>query len=113
MPEIQQKIIPKSQFIKKFLRNLFLGVLIIFLSLLAGMEGYQYFENMSVVDSYVNAAMILSGMGPVTELKTDGGKIFAGSYALFSGIVFLVIIAIIFAPLVRRFLHTFHMEDTK
>lgn len=62
---------------------------------------------------YVNAAMILSGMGPVTELKTNGGKIFAGSYALFSGIVFLAAIIIILAPLFHHFFHKFHIVDTK
>ena len=76
-----------------------------------GMIGYHYFEKMSWIDAYVNAAMILSGMGPVAELKTDTGKIFAGSYALFSGIVFLVVMALILAPALHRFLHKFHIEE--
>lgn len=76
------------------------------------MAGYHYYESMSWVDAYVNAAMILSGMGPVNPLQTDAGKIFAGSYALFSGIVFLVVIAVIFAPVIHRFLHKFHLEET-
>ena len=65
------------------------------------------------VDAYVNAAMILSGMGPVDVLKTEAGKIFAGTYALFSGILFLVVIAFIFAPAIHRFLHLFHIEESK
>lgn len=66
---------------------------------------------MGLVDAFVNAAMILSGMGPLSPLKTEGGKIFAGFYALFNGIIFLVIIAIIFAPLVHRFLHKFLVKE--
>lgn len=77
------------------------------------MIGYHYFENMSWIDAYVNAAMILSGMGPVSPLNTDAGKIFAGTYALFSGILFLVIMAIMFAPVVKLFLHKFHMQEGK
>lgn len=77
------------------------------------MSGYHHFEKMSLVDSYVNAAMILSGMGPVSALQTTDGKIFAGTYALFSGIIFLFVMALIFAPIVRRFLHKFHMEEGK
>ena len=75
------------------------------------MTGYHYSEDMPWIDAYVNAAMILSGMGPVTELHTNAGKIFAGSYALFSGIIFLVVIAVILAPLFHRFLHKFHLQD--
>jgi hypothetical protein len=77
------------------------------------MIGYHHFEHMDWVDAYVNASMILSGMGPVSVLQTEGGKIFAGSYALFSGIAFLVVIAIIIAPVFHRFMHKFHIEDLK
>lgn len=77
------------------------------------MIGYHHYEKMSWVDAYVNAAMILSGMGPVSNLQTTAGKIFAGSYALFSGIVFLVAIALIFAPVIHRVFLFFHIEDEK
>ncbi len=106
-------LIPTKVFVKKFGRNLFYGLIIILFCLGIGMLGYHHTEKMSWIDAYVNAAMILSGMGPVTNLQTDEGKIFAGTYALFSGIGFLVIMAIVFAPVVRRFLHKFHLEDTK
>lgn len=76
------------------------------------MLGYSYYEKMNWVDAYINATMILSGMGPVSPLKTDAGKIFAGSYALFSGIIFLIVIAVIFAPLVHRFLHKFLIKES-
>lgn len=108
-----QLILPRHKFIKRFLRNLVIGIGITLLSLFIGMLGYHHIEKMSWVDAYVNAAMILSGMGPVKELKTDAGKIFAGSYALFSGIIFLIVMAIIFAPVIHRFLHQFHIEEEK
>ena len=109
---IEQKSHNRS-FLRRFARNLFFGFLIITLSLFMGMWGYHFFEKMSWIDSYVNAAMILSGMGPVSELHTNSGKIFAGSYALFSGIIFLVIIAFIFLPVFHRIFHRFHIEETK
>ena len=76
-----------------------------------GMAGYHFFENMSWVDSFVNAAMILSGMGPVSTLQTDTGKIFAGCYALFSGLVFITVTGLILAPVAHRALHKFHLES--
>jgi len=104
---------PKSAiFVRKLLINILAGVLIILLSLFLGMLGYRHFEQMSWIDAYENASMILSGMGPPKEIKTDGGKIFAGTYSLFSGVIFLVVIAIIFAPVVHRFFHKFHMDET-
>jgi hypothetical protein len=99
-------------FISRIIRNLLIGFAIIAFSLGLGMIGYSYFEKMNWIDSYLNATMILSGMGPVSTLQTDGGKLFAGSYALFSGIVFLVVIAIIIAPIFHRFLHRFLVKDT-
>lgn len=77
------------------------------------MSGYSYFENMDLVDAYENAAMILSGMGPVDTITTVAGKIFAGTYALFSGIIFLVVIAIVMAPVFHRFFHWFLIKDLK
>jgi len=108
-----QPIIKTDAFIKRLMRNLFIGLAIIALSLMIGMLGYGYFEKMNLVDAFVNAAMILSGMGPASSLMTDGGKIFAGFYALFSGIIFLVVMAIIFAPLIHRFFHKFLVKDVK
>ena len=75
-----------------------------------GIAGYAGFEGMSLVDAYVNAAMILSGMGPIGELKTTAGKIFAGSYAIFSGLVIVIATAFVLAPIFHRVLHRFHVE---
>ncbi|MCX5782438.1 MAG: hypothetical protein NT145_07025 [Elusimicrobia bacterium] len=87
------------------------GICLIAISLFIGMWGYHYYENLSWVDSFVNAAMILSGMGPFEPLKTSSGKIFAGFYALYSGLALITIAAIIFAPIIHRFLHKFHLEQ--
>lgn len=76
-----------------------------------GMAGYAGFEGMGAVDAFVNAAMILSGMGPVSELKTAGGKIFAGCYALASGLVVIIALGFVLAPVGHRFLHKFHVEE--
>lgn len=78
-----------------------------------GIAGYAAFEGMSLVDAYVNAAMILSGMGPVGELKTTAGKIFAGSYAIFSGLIIVIASGFVLAPIFHRILHRFHVETKK
>jgi hypothetical protein len=76
-----------------------------------GMAGYHWLERLSWLDAFVNASMILGGMGPVAELHTTWGKLFAGCYALFAGIVFLVVVGVAFAPVVHRAMHRFHLED--
>ncbi len=86
------------------------GSVMIAISLAVGMVGYGYSEGLSVLDSFVNAAMILSGMGPLHVPVTAAGKIFAGIYALYSGFAVLVIAAITFAPVIHRILHRFHLE---
>jgi hypothetical protein len=83
------------------------------LSLGGGMAGYHYFEGMSWIDAYVNASMILSGMGPVTMLQTHGGKIFAGSYALYSGLALIFVTGLIISPIAHRLLHRFHLESSR
>ena len=85
------------------------GVIVV--SMIVGMAGYMAFENMSVVDAFVNAAMILSGMGPVTPLTTTGGKIFAAVYAIASGLLLLAVAGLILAPVYHRILHQFHVEE--
>lgn len=83
---------------------------LVVLSLFVGMLGYHALEGMPWIDAFVNASMILSGMGPVGELHTRGGKLFAGFYALYSGLALLTIAAILLAPVIHRFLHRFHIE---
>jgi hypothetical protein len=79
-------------------------------SLVVGILGYHLLEGLSWIDSYLNAAMLLGGMGPVNELHHTAGKIFAGLYAMFSGLVLLVSVGVMLAPLFHRFLHKFHMD---
>lgn len=107
----QVYLLPMPKFLLHFARNFIFGFIIIGASLFMGMLGYRTFEKMSWVDAFVNASMILSGMGPVSTLATDGGKIFAGCYALFSGLAFIAIIAIVFSPVIRRFFHRIHLES--
>lgn len=107
----KQRLASRRQFYKRLINNFLAGLLIILCSLTIGIIGYKYTEDMPWIDAYVNASMILSGMGPVSELKTFAGKAFAGTYALFSGIVFLIVIAVILAPLFHRFLHKFHGQE--
>ncbi len=79
-------------------------------SLLIGICGYRQLEGMSWLDAFVNAAMILGGMGPVGELHTRAGKLFAGCYALYCGLIVVISMGILIAPVFHRFLHHFHLE---
>jgi hypothetical protein len=76
-----------------------------------GIGGYHFFEKQPWLDAFVNASMILSGMGPVSPLQTSAGKLFAGAYALFSGLAFITAMGIVFAPVFHPFLHKFHLES--
>jgi len=98
-----------------FLKRVALYALIAFLidggSLVIGVVGYHVFEGFSWLDSLLNAAMILGGMGPVNELHTTAGKLFASFYAIYSGVVFLVVAGVLLAPIIHRFMHHFHLES--
>jgi len=103
-------LLPRRQFYARLARSLWLGSLVIIGSLGLGMLGYRLFEKMSWIDAFANAAMILSGMGPLAPPQTFGGKLFAGCYALFSGLALVTSLGVVFAPVVHRFLHKFHLE---
>ena len=79
-------------------------------SLMLGIAGYVYFEQLPWRDAFLNTAMLLGGMGPVDPPRTDGGKLFAGLYALYAGLIFLVAVGLVFAPVVHRVMHKFHWE---
>ncbi len=108
-----QKVISRHKFAYRMLLAVGLWGVMTVAGLTIGMVGYSYFEGMSVTDAYVNAAMILSGMGPLGELKTLGGKIFAGTYAIFSGLIIVIATGFVLAPVFHRVLHRFHVEQTK
>jgi hypothetical protein len=106
-----QPIAPRLRFAGRVLMSFLIALLIIGGSLAGGMWGYAHFEGMSRVDAFLNAAMILSGMGPVRELATEGGKLFAGCYALYSGLVVVLASGIVLAPIAHRILHRFHVDE--
>jgi len=107
----RQPLISRAAFTLRILLHVAIALGIVFVSLGIGIIGYHVFEGLSWIDATVNASMILGGMGPVNQLYTNAGKLFAAFYALFSGIVFLVAVAVILAPVVHRILHRFHFED--
>jgi hypothetical protein len=106
----RQPLIPRAAFFLRLAWHVLIALGIVLVSLAIGIVGYHEFESLSWIDATVNAAMILGGMGPVNVLNTNAGKLFASFYALFSGIIFLVAIAVLLAPAVHRFLHRFHFE---
>jgi hypothetical protein len=99
-------------FVGRLLRHFLVGVLFVLGSLGFGMIGYEHYENLAWRDAFLNAAMLLGGMGPVDDPRTDGGKIFAGLYALYAGLVFLIFAGLMLAPVLHRILHRFHWETT-
>lgn len=101
---------PRNTYIMRIARSASIAVGIMAASLGIGMLGYHGFEGQSWLDSFLNASMILAGMGPANELHTTGGKVFAGCYAIFSGVVFLSMTAVLLAPMAHRFLHRMHLE---
>lgn len=109
----KQPLVSFKKFLHRLIRHASIAIMITIISLLIGVLGYHNLENLSWVDALLNASMILGGMGPVDVLKTDGGKIFASFYAIFSGVVFLVTIGVLIAPIFHRFLHRFHLEGGK
>jgi hypothetical protein len=103
-------LLPRQAFIRRMQRSVMLSAGISAATLLVGMIGYHFLEGMSWVDSFANASMILAGMGPLGNLNTSAGKIFAGCYALFCGLIFVTIVTILLAPIFHRALHKFHLE---
>ena len=106
----KQPLLKPRDFIIRQIISLLVALGIILGSLLMGVLGYHYLEGMTWVDALVNASMLLGGMGPVNVLHTIAGKLFASFYALYAGIIFLVVVGVIFAPLYHRFLHRFHLD---
>jgi len=107
----KQKLVSKKIFRSRVMYAVYIDVILLSVSLLIGVLGYHFFNNLSYVDSFVNASMILGGMGPVDPLINNTAKIFAGVYALYSGITFLTSFAILITPIYHRFLHKFHLEE--
>jgi hypothetical protein len=106
-----QALLPLEVFLRRVLIHFGIALAVIGGSLLAGMYGYHELGRMTWVDSFLNAAMILGGMGPIGDLPTDTAKIFAGIYALYAGLVFVVTAGIVVTPIAHRILHRMHLEE--
>ena len=105
-----QPLAPRAIFAARLARNLVAGIVLIGASLCAGALGYHGFEHLPWIDAFLNAAMILGGMGPVANLVTNAGKLFATVYALYCGLVLIAAAGLVLAPVAHRLLHRFHMD---
>lgn len=112
MYERKDELLASPQiFARRLALNGLIGALLLAFSLGIGMLGYHFLENLSWIDSLLNASMILGGMGPVDPMKTNAGKIFASFYAIYSGVILLASVGILIAPIFHRFLHHFHLAE--
>ncbi len=106
-----QKLLSSRQFLFRLLRHVLAAVVFLLFSLVLGIWGYCGFENLSLLDAFLNAAMLLGGMGPIHTPQSAGGKLFAGWYALYAGLVFVLTTAMILTPVLHRVLHHFHSDE--
>ena len=107
----QQSVAPVPVFLKRLVLCFALALSLILTALFIGIAGYHWIAGLPWIDALLNASMILGGMGPVNLLTNDSGKVFASVYALFSGLVFIAVMGVVFSPLLHRMLHKFHMDD--
>jgi hypothetical protein len=107
----KQKVVSLPQFLIRVGRYALVSAMLIIFSVFIGTVGYHHFGQLSWLDSFHMSSMILTGMGPVAEMKTDAAKIFSSFFALYSGVAFLSITAVFFAPIVHRLLHILHVES--
>jgi sterol desaturase/sphingolipid hydroxylase (fatty acid hydroxylase superfamily) len=105
-----EKLLPAFAFYKRLILFGLLSLAIVLFSLVIGILGYMSFEGLGLIDAFLNAAMLMGGMGPVGVLRTDGGKIFAGFYAMYCGFILIFSVAIFMTPIFHRLLHHFHLE---
>jgi hypothetical protein len=106
-----EPILPLEKFWGRFLRGVVAGVALIGGSLMVGVLGYHWIGQLGWVDSILNASMILTGMGPVDRMTSEAAKLFASAYALFSGVMFLTSVGVLFAPVIHRFMHRFKIDE--
>jgi hypothetical protein len=111
LPEFEhntQPVVPLRVFLLRLVRSGLLALVLVLVSLSVGMLGYHGFEGLGWTDAFLNASMILGGMGPVDTLHTEAGKLFAGAYALYSGLIVIAVAGILLTPVIHRLLHKFH-----
>lgn len=111
MEHRKQKVAGRKTFVKRLLRFSVFAFLLVAISVAIGTVGYHFLGETNWVDSFHMACMILTGMGPVEPMKSDTAKLFSSFYALYSGVAFLSITAVFFAPIIHRVLHILHVED--
>jgi hypothetical protein len=108
-----QPVLKSRQFLFRLAYSMFVGLVLIAVSLLIGMTGYHHLEHLNWLDSFLDASMLLGGMGPVHTPVTSGGKLFAGLYALYCGLAVIAVASVMLAPVVHRLLHKLHVESGK
>lgn len=106
-----EKLAPVSVFVKRLIGSLAMALGLIAVVLMIGLAGYHYLAGFRLVDSLLEASMLLGGMGPVNQLPNDAAKIFASAYALFSGLIFIAVMGLVLSPVVHRILHKFHVDE--
>ena len=106
-------LLPRREFFRRLGRSITAGVILIAFSLSIGILGYHEIGGLAWIDAFLDASMILSGMGPVSPLRTDAAKLFAGCYAIYCGITLIGTTGVILAPVIHRALHKFHLEDER
>jgi len=102
---------PRSVFLRRVAAAVAIAAAAVLVSLAVGMWGYEHFEHLAWRDAFLNAAMLLGGMGPVETPVTNGGKLFAGLFALYAGLLLLVSVGLMLTPVVHRLMHRFHREE--
>ena len=106
------KLLPRRLFLRRVAIHFVIGAGMVLAVLGMGMAGYMFFAHFSAIDAFVDAAMLLGGMGPVGDLPNDGAKFFAGCYALFAGLVFIGVSGVLIAPFAHRVLHSLHLRKS-
>jgi len=107
----QEKLAPVSVFVRRIAFSLITAGVLVLFALFIGIAGYHWIAGLEWVDALLDASMILGGMGPVNQLTSKSAKVFASGYALFSGLIFIAVMGIVFSPIVHRMLHKFHIDD--
>jgi hypothetical protein len=107
----RQRVIPARHFAHRIALSVALSGAMAAIALVVGVAGFHFIADISWIDALHNSSMILGGMGPVAEMKTDAAKLFSSAYALFCGLVFIGVVAVVLTPIMHRVLHKFHMDD--
>jgi hypothetical protein len=108
-----QPLLPRDQFVARLFKNGMIAIVILAVAMGIGIVGFLLTGTHRVVDAFLQASMLLGGMGPVGKIRSDSAKIFASFYALFAGVVFLVSVGVLLAPVLHRLMHRFHLADDK